>query len=290
MTTNRPNRQQSGDIAPTSRASARRRLASKEANRALSRAGTNSSGSDHRPILIWSLIFALIAIVVVGAALLLTMPKNGADYSNALAPGVVTPSSIQSNGRTLGNLNAPVTIDLYGDFRCSACFIFTTKGAEKSIVDDYVATGKAKLVWHDYTIIDTIRGSTASRDAANAAWCAADQGKFWTMHDWLYANQSPAEAASAFTMVRLSDIGKAAGLDMSRYQPCLDNGTHNADIATEQANTPSNAGGTPSLFVNGQFVGDPTSGTVPSYNQIKAAIAAALASPAPSASFVASPS
>jgi len=55
-------------------------------------------------------------------------------------------------------------------------------------------------------------------------------------------------------MIRLSDIGRAAGLDMSTYQPCLDQGTHDAAIAAEQAATPAQVTATPSILVNGKFV------------------------------------
>ena len=151
-------------------------------------------------------------------------------------------------------------------------------------MDNYVATGKARLVWHDFLTIDDRDGATASRDAANAAWCAADQGKFWVMHDWLYANQSPTEDAAAFTLSRLSDIGKAAGLDMATYQPCLDQGTHDAAIAAEQTATPAQVTATPSILVNGKFVAGADANSWPTYDLIKAAIDAALASPAPSAS------
>jgi protein-disulfide isomerase len=235
--------------------------------------------------MMWSIVFVVVAVVVVGAAMVLTQSSGGATSTGTpLAPGVVTPSNIPSSDRTLGDANATVTVDLYGDFRCTACFDFTTGGTEQSLVTTYVATGKAKLVWHDFLTIDGNDGTTASRDAANAAWCAADQGKFWTMHDWLYANQSPTEAASAFTLARLAAIGKAAGLDMTKFQPCLDNGTHDSDIAAEQSSIPSDAGGTPALYVNGKLVG--SSGSVATFAELQTAIDAALglASPSPGAS------
>ena len=75
---------------------------------------------------------------------------------------------------------------------------------------------------------------------------------------------------------------------MTKFQPCFDAGTHNAAIAAEQASTPSNAGGTPSVFVNGKYVGVVGSNTVPSYNDIKVAIDGALGLPTPSPSTSAS--
>jgi protein-disulfide isomerase len=243
-------------------------------DRALRRAGTGGSGdSDRASILLWSLVFVVVAVVVVGVTLIASNAKgNSTGSTNVVAPSVVTPSNVMATGRTLGNPSAAVTVDLYGDFRCSACYGFTTGGTEQSLVANYVATNKVKLVWHDYLSIDKIQGNNnASRDAANAAWCATDQGKFWVMHDWLYANDGAgSEDPSLFTAARLSAIGKAAGLDMSTFQTCLDRGSHLADIAAEDQATPAAVTGTPTLYVNGKLVG--TSGYVPTYDQIKAAI------------------
>ena len=148
------------------------------------------------------------------------------------------------------------------------------------LVKNYVAPGKVKLVWKDRLIIDEIRGGTASRDAANAAFCAADQGKFWTMHDWLYANQSSSEDPAAFSPARLSDIGKAAGMDMTLFQPCLDQGTHDSDITAANKVAALTINSTPTVYVNGTAVNKPGQGV--NYDMIKAAIDAALAAPAPS--------
>jgi protein-disulfide isomerase len=268
----------SGAPAPGNQSPKKQRQAGREASRALARAGTR--GSSDRvadPLLLWSLAFIAVAIVVVAVAVFVSQPSGSPGA--VVAPNVVTPSNIASSGRTLGNSAIPVTVDVYGDFRCSACLRFTTGGAEQNLVSNYVATGKAKLVWHDLLSIDRSDGGTASRDAANAAWCAADQGKFWVMHDWLYANQGTSEAASAFTLSRLSDIGKAAGLDMSKFQPCLDQGRHDAAIAAEAATTPPDATGTPAIFVNGKFVGDPSAKLVPTSDEIAAAIDAEYAPP-----------
>jgi protein-disulfide isomerase len=142
-----------------------------------------------------------------------------------------------------------------------------------------MATGKAKLVWNDRLVIDDIRQETASLAAANAAFCAADQGKFWTMHDWLFANQASDESAAAFSPSRLSDIGKAAGLDMTKYVPCLNGGTHDASISAASTAEAKTISGTPTIYVDGKFVGQ--TGAIPSYDEIKAAIDAALAAPAP---------
>ena len=235
----------------------------------------------------WSLVAVVAAVVVIGAAMIFSQQKGGSptDSSSVIAPAAVTPAGIPTDGLTLGNAGAPVTVDLYGDFRCSACKAFTTQGEEKNIVDNYISNGKVKLVWHNRLIIDEILGGHSSLDAANAALCAADQDKFWTMHDWLYANS--AENDTAFVPTRLKAIGQAAGLDMARYQPCLDAGTHSAAISAESAALVKTITGTPTVYVAGKFIGP--AGTIPSYDTIKAAIEAALAALAAPAAPAATP-
>jgi protein-disulfide isomerase len=248
------------------------RPAGREPSRNLARAGTPRSDVGVGSLMLWSMAFLAVAVVVVVVTLIATGGKSGSPAPGSVVPpAVLTPPDVAQSGRTLGNPNAHVVIDMYADFRCSACLSFTTGGTESSLVDNYVRTGKAKLVWHDFLSIDRGQGNTASRDAANAARCAADQGKFWVMHDYLYANDGAgSEDPSVFTAARLSDIGKAAGLDMSAYQPCLDAGRHLAEVTAEDQSAPSAVTGTPTIFVNGKPVGSP--GYIPTYEQIKAAI------------------
>ncbi len=291
MTQSRPNGRPNptGKSAPpTSRRSARQqRLANREANRALARAGTSgSSGTGFGTLMVWTAIAVVIGAVVIGGAFLLTSRSSGTVSPSAsmIPPFAATPSGLPSDGRTLGSADAKVTIDAWEDFRCTACFDFTTS-VEPQLVTDYVKTGKAKLVYHDLLEIDAMSTppSTESRDAANAALCANDQGQFWPFHDWLFANQSPREAAGAFTLDRLVMLGKDVGLNMTTFEPCVRNGTHLAEVAAEQTAAPASAQGTPSVYINGTLTADA------SYATISAAIDAALnPSASPSASAAAS--
>ena len=277
MTDNRPTGRQKApgkNAPPTSRRSARQqRLANREANRALTKAGTHGSSGGSHMLLIGSTVAIVAVMAIIAGVWFLTRP---APFSEApIAPGLVTPSGIPSNSTTLGQANAPVTIDLYGDFRCSACFNFTAD-QEPKLEQNYVSTGKAKLVWHDLITIDT-QGVTESRDAANAALCATDQGKFWTLHDWLFANQSADESPGAFTQDRLLTIGKNAGLDTAKYDPCVQQGSHLSAIQAEQTSKPAGITGTPAIFVNGKEIQGPVNPntgqpTVPDYPTIAAAI------------------
>jgi protein-disulfide isomerase len=201
--------------------------------------------------------------------------------ASIVTPTVHTSADIPSNGRTLGNPTAPVTMDVWIDFRCSACADFAT-GTQQQVIDKYVKDGRVKLVYHDFIVIDLRDQTHASEDAANAAKCAADQGKYWAYADWLWANQDPQEAAGAVSRDRLIEVARRVGLDVTAFQACYDAGTHRAAIRTDSASAAASSfEGTPTILVNGQVVGQ--NGMMPDFATVSAAIDLALAA-APSAS------
>jgi protein-disulfide isomerase len=250
-----PKSPSSGATQPTSRRSARqRRLASREANRALTRAGTRGSSESGRSLLTYTAIFVGIAAVIVVAAMYFTnQPKKPQALHAPVAPvgSAVTPTTIPIDGRTLGKADAPHTIDLWEDFQCPGCRVFTLD-AEPQLVGNYVMPGKAKLVYHDLIVVDTLAGGTTeSLDAANAAMCATDQNMFWPYHDWLFANQY-AENSGAFTKDRLKNIGQAAGIkNLDQFNSCVDNGDHDSEVKTEKHPGVST---TPTILVDGTVV------------------------------------
>ncbi len=169
------------------------------------------------------------------------------------APTTITPTGMSSSGRTLGESAAPVTLDVWNDYQCPACEKFATETLPK-LIDGYVRQGKVKVVYHDFIVIDATTGGHQSADAANAARCAADQGKFWSYQDWLWANQGT-EGSGAYSIARLEEFGREAGLDMTTFQACVDKGTHQAEVAAETAEASSPQAvtfvfGTPTVFVN----------------------------------------
>lgn len=272
---------------PTRRSARQDRLVARQKRRD-SRGSGSSSSSGRNPILIWTGVSVVAAIVVIVGAFLLTQ-ANSPSSGSYLTPTVTTPTNIASNRQTLGPANAPVTLDLYSDFRCTGCAVFA-RSQEPQLVSNFVEAGKLKIVYHDFLTIDSIDASqgittTASRDAANAGLCAADEGKFWTYHDWLFANQSPTEDPSAFTIDRLIGIAKAAGIDNAGFEACVRQGTHDSEVAAEQTSAPSGISATPTVFVNGKMVTSSAGPNYqPTYAEIAAAVNAALASATPSSS------
>ena len=197
-------------------------------------------------------------------------PSKSATTSLApiAAPASFTATGLPASGRSLGNSAAPVTVDVWGDYQCAACKSFA-QTVLPQLVTKYVASGKVRVVFHDFIVIDSNVGGHESADAANAALCAADQNRFWDYQDWLWVNQG-AEGSGSFSVARLVEIGRQAGLDMTKFQPCVEGGTHASDVQAETAAVPALLVGTPSVEVNGVLA------AAFDYDTVAAAIDAAL--------------
>ena len=80
--------------------------------------------------------------------------------------------------------------------------------------------------------------------AAEATHCAADQGKFWEMHDRLFANQRELSRPD------LSKHAKALGLDVGAFDQCMDTGKSAARIRKDEAQALElQTTGTPTFFL-----------------------------------------
>ncbi len=148
----------------------------------------------------------------------------------------------------LGDANAPVTIVEYGDFQCPSCGAFF-RSVEPQLVAKYVNAGKAKLVFKHFPWI-----GPESKRAAEAASCAAAQGKFWEYHDLLYTNQH-GENSGYLTADRLKGYASQLGLDRAAFDRCFDGGTYRAAVEAD-FNEVRRFGlnGTPTFVINGQRV------------------------------------
>jgi protein-disulfide isomerase len=175
---------------------------------------------------------------------------------------------------SIGDPAAPVRVDVWEDFQCPSCKTYS-EDREVLIIQNYVETGKVYYTFHFFPGISSYApGNTESEHSANAALCAADQGRFWDYHDILFANWN-GENQGAFADYRLIAFAGALNLDMSKFNECFSADTH-ADFIAQDMQTGQEWGirGTPSVFINGTLL-DP--GHVPTYEEIAAAIEAILA-------------
>jgi protein-disulfide isomerase len=132
-------------------------------------------------------------------------PTNRSD--NPTAPSVV---SANVHGEPfLGTNSAHVAIIEYSDFDCSFCGRYA-RTVFPRIESDYIQSGKIKYFFRDLPE----PGDTNAWFKARAARCAGDQGKFWQMHDLLFANQ-PATSPEVITLTQ------TLGLDMREFNQSI---------------------------------------------------------------------
>lgn len=180
----------------------------------------------------------------------------------------------QADGRSAGDPDAPVTIEVYEDFQCPACAAFAAQ-TERQLMDEYVGTGKAVFIFRHFPFLEPAPGGESTQ-ASNASMCAAEQGRFWDYHDMLFANQT-SENRGAFSDRRLEAIAETIGLDMDAFRACFDEDRYRQEIdADELRGLDLGVNATPSIAVNGALVQDPDPRLVPSYELIAAAIDSAL--------------
>ncbi len=161
---------------------------------------------------------------------------------NTYFSGASVPITLQEGYNVKGAPNAPVVIEEFSDFECPACGYFYANSL-KQVEDAYVSTGKAKIIYRQFPL----PMHKDSEKAAEAALCAAEQGKFWEMHNWMFENQDSLSVAS------LKSHAPSLGLDSIAFNQCLDSGKMRTIV--ENDITEGKARGisaTPSFFINGQ--------------------------------------
>jgi protein-disulfide isomerase len=189
----------------------------------------------------------------------------------------ITPRAINApmSGTSMGDPNAPVKMDVWEDFQCSGC-VYYSKNLIPQIIQNYIETGKIYYTFHFMPFIDG--GAGESHQAANAAMCANEQGRFWDYHDMLFANWT-GENVGDYTDTRLVAYAEQIGLDMKAFKNCFEANTYANQISQDaQAGSDKGVPPTPGIFVNGQAVVNSTGqNLIPSFDDISRAIDTALA-------------
>lgn len=146
-----------------------------------------------------------------------------------------------SSAPVQGDKNAPVTIAVFDDFECPYCA--QTVPLLKQVLDIY--PGKVKLVFKHFPL-------SSHRNAQNAALtalAAQNQGKFWEMHDLLYANYNKLNAQ------KIDELAVEAGLDLNQVKKDRANPQLSARIKQDmEEGTAAGVRGTPTIFVNGRLL------------------------------------
>jgi len=141
---------------------------------------------------------------------------------------------------SMGDQSAKVTMVEFSDYQCplsSQYFNWTMR----QVVDEYVKTGKVKYVFRDFPL-ESIH--PLALKAAEGAHCAGEQGKYWEMHNRFLSNQMAIEGKV------LPLHAQVLGLDVPKFQQCLDSGKYSARVRESVADgKKAGVQGTPAFFL-----------------------------------------
>ncbi|HSK78504.1 MAG TPA: thioredoxin domain-containing protein [Thermoanaerobaculia bacterium] len=148
---------------------------------------------------------------------------------------------VAATGPSQGPANAPVTIVEFSDFQCPFCSrIIPTLNQVKEKYGD-----KVRIVFRQYPL----PMHAEAQKAAEASLCANDQGKFWQLHDAMFANQG------ALKVDQLKAKAAELGLNAEAFNSCLDSSKYAAQVAADmKEGSAAGVSGTPAMFVNGRFI------------------------------------
>ncbi len=164
-----------------------------------------------------------------GIALTLAVLVGSGSLSIGSPPPTPSPTpepTFAMTGATVGVATAPVTIEIWADYQCPYCGIFT-HGIEPTLLREYAAGGLAVVRFRDFAFL-----GQESIDAAVAARCADRQGRFWRYHDLLFASQR-GENQGAFSSAVLGQLAAFAGLDQAVFSACLADPAVASEVAAE---------------------------------------------------------
>lgn len=233
----------------------------------------------------------LIVIAVVGIAAILYLKQSPVSNDTGAAEAQAAYAAAQRDYAkagppkpyVMGNPKAPVVIEEFADFECPVCGSYATV-TEPDVRKRVIDPGLAYYKYYDFPLPMHHNTQTAS----NAAACADEQGKFWEMHDQLFAGQDSwglnPDGATQVTdnpTSVFSGYAKAIGLNTAQFDQCLATKKYQSRVNANAADGfRRNVNQTPTFFVNGKMF----AGSIP-YDALKKAVddAAAVAATAPAA-------
>ena len=172
--------------------------------------------------IIVSAAFVVIVIIVIVSfasyqANLLEMHDRDRYMENIIASQQSSLINLENGSPPLGSESAPITIVKFGDYQCEACY-YWFHNTRSTLIDNYIETGKAKLVFVDLPFL-----GRDSITAAQASYCAEDQGKYWEYHTMLYTFQEVEAYDSGWAdRDRLNAFASSLDMNMDEFNECMD--------------------------------------------------------------------
>ena len=211
---------------------------------------------------------ALLGVIAGAAVLLIAWQAMRPRSSGVVMIDPNTPLP-EAQGYLVGDAAAPVQVLEFADFECPACGSFATL-TEPDVRSRLVQTGQISFRFLDFPLPQHLN----SWDASMAAACANEQGKFWEMHDQIFANQDRwATQTTNRPKAVFSRLAGSIGLNMSQWDDCYDSQKYKLNIAANLREG-ENRGvrSTPTFIIGGRMIANAMG-----YDQFKMYVDSALA-------------
>ena len=121
---------------------------------------------------------------------------------------------IKNGSPMIGNPSSSISILEWGDYQCTFCYRFHTSSFNV-ILDEYINSGRANFIFKDFPL-----NGPDSVFAAEAAYCAEDQDKYWQYHDELYTNWG-GERTGWITVDSLNKFATTVDLEIDEFNSCI---------------------------------------------------------------------
>lgn len=195
------------------------------------------------------------------------LTETGLPLQNAtfiLASGAATPVASPTAYREIGELRgyilgdpqSPNTLQIYADYRCPHCRMFSSE-IEPRIIEDFVKPGTMNIEFLDFTVIgvssfdDLGDDSIESVQAAEAAACAAEQDAYLLYRDWLFDGPSRTSEGD-FSDTNLINAAEALDLNVDQFSKSLQEGVFEQGIIDSVwLGIERGVQGTPTMILNG---------------------------------------
>lgn len=190
-----------------------------------------------------------------------------------LSLAMTVPLTGGPRGVAMGSDSAPIEIMEFADFECPACARYAILNMP-DVNARLVATGRVRWRFVHFPLENHTRSPVAHLAAA----CANAQGRFWQLHDQIYANQD-SWATARDPGDALADLARAAGVDRGAWDRCMDEQSEWGTVLGDKALGDSlGVNATPTFYINGRPIAD-----VPSFDQLRAMVDSIAPLPAPAA-------
>jgi protein-disulfide isomerase len=229
-----------------------RREQARAERKAVEASAAAQAARRRRMIQLGGVIGAAVAIIVV-----IVVATSGGGKAGGLAKGKQANSTVSEvaalvggipqSGNTLGNPNAPVTIQYFGDLECPICKEFTL-GALPGVIEKYVRTGKVKI---EYLSMQTAtREPETFRTQQAAAYAAGKQNKAWYFIELFYHEQGQEDSGYVTESYIQGLAQQVPGLNLSAWTTARGNPAIAEELTDdEQAVHQQGFTGTPSFLI-----------------------------------------